>query len=93
MANQRAKAKDVIWRQIGDEVVVIRDDGLSVHVLNKTAAHIWKMCHEGHSPAEIAANLCQRFDVSLDVASADVRDLLLRLEEKDLLELTEVTKQ
>ena len=44
MIGQRvSQAKDVIWRHIGDEIVVIKEDGLSLHVLNQTAACIWDM--------------------------------------------------
>jgi hypothetical protein len=92
MTKQKTKTGDVIWRQIGDEIVVIKDDGLAVHVLNKTAAHIWKMYQEGHSPEEIAADLCQHFEVGLEEASTDIKDLLVKLREMGLLETTEVTK-
>ncbi len=79
MENQIAKAEDIIWRRIGDEIVVIKDDGLSVHVLNKTATHIWEMCNGDCGTDEIVASLCERFDVSLKEASADVTDLLEKL--------------
>ncbi len=92
MTKQKTKTGDIIWRQIGDEIVVIKDDGLAVHVLNKTAAHIWKMCQEGHSPEEIAADLCQHFEVELKEAITDTKDLLANLRKLGLLETSGVTK-
>ena len=83
------QAKDIIWRKIGDEIVVIKDDGLSVHVLNKTAAHIWEMCNGDSAVDKIANSLCERFDVSFDEASADVKDTIVKLKEVDLLKQTE----
>lgn len=77
--NRMAQAEDVIWRRIGDEVVVIKDDGLATHVLNKTAAHIWEMCDGGCTVDEITTNLCERFDVSYEVASVDVREIIEKL--------------
>jgi hypothetical protein len=89
MGKRITRVEDVIWRQIGDELVVIKDDGLSVHVLNKTAAHIWEMCNGDYQPTEIAASVFERFDVTLEEANADVNELLATLEEKGLLTLAE----
>ena len=80
-----ARAEDIIWREIDDDIVVIRDDGLKVHVLNKTAARIWEMCGGDIGPDEIAGNLCERYDVSFEQASTDVRNVMARMVEIGLL--------
>ena len=80
MAESRlARAEDTIWREIDDEIVVIKDDGMAVHVLNKTAARIWEMCDGERGIDEITAHLCERFDVSLEEARADVREIVEKL--------------
>ena len=79
MVDRLAQAEDVIWRRIGEEVVVIKDDGLETHVLNKTAASIWEMCDGECDINEIATRLCEHFDVSLEEASADVREITDKL--------------
>jgi hypothetical protein len=89
MGQHITRAEDIIWRQIGDEIVVIKDDGLSAHVLNKTAAFVWEMCNGDYQPLEIAARVFERFDVTLEEANADVNELLATLEEKGLLTLAE----
>jgi hypothetical protein len=76
MGERIAQAEDVIWRRIGDDTVVIKDDGLATHVLNKTAAIIWEMCDGKRSIDEITAHLCERFDVSLEEAHADVNETI-----------------
>ena len=76
MAKRVAQSRDVIWRRIGDDIVVIKDDGLSTHVLNKTAAIIWEMCDGKRGVDEITAHLCERFDVSLEEARADVSETI-----------------
>ncbi len=86
--NQLTKPKDIIWRQIGDEVVVIRDDGLSVNILNKTAAFIWEMCTEGRDASEIVARLCERFAVDSEMATEDVSRAISKLKETGLLKQT-----
>jgi len=80
-----ARAEGVIWREIEDEIVVLKEDGLSVHVLNKTAARIWEMCSGDFGLDEIAANLCERYDVSSEKASADVRNVTAKMVEIGLL--------
>ena len=93
MGKFAVRTEDVIWRKIGDEIVVIKDDGQSVHVLNKTAAHIWEMCDGEYSPDAIATSLCERFDVTLDEAIEDVRDMVMKFGELGILKQTgEVAK-
>lgn len=74
------KQKDeVIWRRIGDTIVVLKEDGLSSHTLNKTASFIWELCDGNLEINEIASRLNERFDVSLEDAQADVHNLIEEL--------------
>jgi hypothetical protein len=79
IADKMIKAENVIWRRIGDEIVVIKDDGLATHILNKTAALIWEMCDGKRGIDEIVASLCERFDVSAEEARADTRETIENL--------------
>ena len=87
MEGRLRRADNVICREIDNEIVAIKDDGLTVHVLNKTAARIWEMCDGNLGPDEMAAKLCERYDVSPERASADVRNALAKMMEKGLLRL------
>lgn len=91
--NKLVWAKDIIWRRIDNEIVIIKDDGLSNHVLNSTAASIWEMCGSGCEVGDIVSGLCERYDVSVDDARADVEDTLARLVEAGLLERAGVEAQ
>jgi hypothetical protein len=73
------KKSDVIWRKIGDEIVVLIDDGLSTHVLNRTAAYIWELCDGQLRVQDIADNLCKRFDIDKNQATKDIEELLPKL--------------
>ena len=90
MNDRMVKADDVIWRQIGDEIVIIRDNGLSTHVLNKTAGYIWEMCDGTCDVNAITDNICERFDVPTSQASADVIATINQLTEIGLLSHVEV---
>jgi hypothetical protein len=81
MSNRITRAEDVIWRRVGDDIVVIKDDGLSTHVLNKTAGFIWELCDGILGIDDISARLCERFDVSFDEARADIEELIKKLTE------------
>jgi hypothetical protein len=82
-------ADDIVWRRIGDEIAAVRDDGLSVNLMNKTAAHIWEMCNGDYDADEIVASLCERFDVSTEQARADVIDAITKMEEIGIVKLVE----
>jgi hypothetical protein len=84
MAYPRQK-KEVIWRRIGDTIVVIKEDGLSSHVLNKTAAFIWELCDGDVDIDEIAQRVHQQFEVSLEDARADALTLIDELKRAGIL--------
>jgi hypothetical protein len=87
ISNRIVKAEDVIWRRIGDDIVAIKDDGLATHVLNKTAAIIWEMCDGNCGIDEIAAKLCERYDVSLEEARADTRETIENLTRAGIIKI------
>jgi hypothetical protein len=89
MTNGMARSEETIWRKIEDETVIIKDDGLSVHMLNKTASHIWEMCNGDCGPDEISASLCERFDISFEEARVDVIEVIGKLEQMGLLKQVE----
>jgi hypothetical protein len=93
MVNRVTQAEDVIWRRIGDDIVVIKDDGLSTHVLNKTAAFIWEMCDGKCGIDEIATHLCERFDVSFEEACTDVREITEKLTQAGIMNQIEETSR
>lgn len=74
-----AQNQEAIWRRIGDTIVVIKEDGLSSHILNKTAAFIWELCDGNLDTEEIATRVHQRFDVSLEDAKIDVHGIIEEL--------------
>jgi pyrroloquinoline quinone biosynthesis protein D len=84
------RAKSAVWRRVGDEVVVIRGDGLSTHILNTTAALVWEMCDGEHSIAEMASMLATRFDVSPEVAQADIEEVNDRLVQAGIMDWSEM---
>jgi len=86
-----SRAGDAIWRRIDDDIVVIKGDGQSTHVLNKTAALIWEKCDGKCGIDEIAAHLCERFNVSLEEAREDVKEIIEKLTQVGIINNSEET--
>lgn len=54
--------------------------------LNETAAAVWAALEEGvGEPDALAARLCERFEVGLELAGSEVARLLGELEARDLV--------
>ena len=91
MANHVVRAENVIWRRIEGDIVVIKDDGLSTHVLNKTAAFIWEMCDGKCGIDEITAKMYEHFEVSLEAVHADVIEIVEKLTQVGIMSQIEET--
>src|SRR5919109_1068942 len=77
---------DVKSRPVDEEMVILdRARGL-VHQLNRTASFIWERCNGQHTPSEIAAQLCQIFEVDEQDASRDVVATIEQLQKLSLIE-------
>jgi hypothetical protein len=74
-----SRVDSVIWRRVGDEIVVITDDAVATHVLNKTAAFIWELCDGTIGIDDITARLTERFDVSEEEAKVDIEEIIEKL--------------
>lgn len=84
-----ARVDNLIWRRVGDEIVVITEDAVATHVLNKTAAFIWELCDGMVNIEDITARLLERFDVSGEEAKADVEEIIDRLTELGIMKQDE----
>jgi len=73
------------WREIDGEVVIISPDDSQVHELNETASLIWKFADGKHSVDQIAEVVAEGYEVPVEVAQADVRELIEMLSAKSLL--------
>jgi hypothetical protein len=84
--------KDIIWRRVGDTIIVIREDGLSSHILNKTAAYIWELCDGTLDTSDIADRMHERFDVSLELAESDAEKIIKELTRAGIMNTAKGTR-
>lgn len=76
---------NLAWREIEGEVVIISPEDSHVHELNETASLVWKCADGTRSLEEIAARMAAEYDIAMDAARVDVREIIAVFEEKQLL--------
>jgi len=77
--------ENIIWRGIDNKIVMVSSDARATYVLNKTAAYIWQLCDGTKGLEEIAADLCDKFNVLPEDAAVDVSETISKLEKIGLL--------
>jgi hypothetical protein len=73
------------WREIAGETVIISPEESIMHQLNASGTYIWNQIDGRRSAEEIAALLAGEYDVPLETAVADTRELLEQLAAKKLV--------
>ncbi len=80
-----APAEHVRGRRLEQEAVVVLPDQGQVKVLNEVGAKIWELTDGSRSVREIAAAVCQAYDVLPAVAETDTLKFLSELQQKGLI--------
>jgi hypothetical protein len=82
----RLRAESLFWRESEGEIVAL-DAGTSQYfAANPSAAALWKLLGEGATEADLVDALCERYEVSREIAEADVSAFVRQLSERGLLE-------
>ena len=76
---------EFVWKEIGQQVVVLQFETGAYWTLNETASFAWRSILEGCSVDEVAGRLTEAFDVGADSAREDVKELLRNWLEKKML--------
>jgi hypothetical protein len=82
----RLRADNLFWRESNGEVVAL-DAAVSRYLAaNSAATVLWKRLGEGATEADLVDALCARYEVSREVAEADVAGFLEELSSRGLLD-------
>ena len=76
---------NVMEYKLEDELTLYDSWTEAVHILNTTAASIWRLCDGTNRVADIAGQFAQVYDLESAVAEADVREILGQFSEAGLL--------
>ena len=75
-----------MWREFGDETVVMDWDRAHFHELNSTGSFVWRKLNEGGELKSISRDLAAEFGIDLSEAERDTRELLETLNNSGLVE-------
>jgi methyltransferase-like protein len=81
--------KEMVWRMLDNEAFIISTEGNKIHSLNKLGSFIWQLLDGKNSVQNIISCLCERFQVTEDVAQADANDFVEKLLAQGLVELSD----
>lgn len=84
----RLRTDDVIWREVGDELLVLRESSGTYLSLNATGRELWQRLGAGASEQELADWLAEHYDLPSDQAERDVELFVASLRDRQLLEDT-----
>jgi len=79
------KADDVVWREAGDELVVLELTTTTYLTLNGTAKQLWLGLLDGATVDELVGTLSGRFGISAEQARADTESFVSALSDRALL--------
>lgn len=79
------RAPDVIFKQVGEELVLLDFDGAVYYGLDEVGARIWQLLGETDSVDAIVERLMGEYDVTRETLRADVERLLEELASRGLV--------
>jgi hypothetical protein len=82
-----APAAGVVGQIVQHEAVIVLPDSSEIKVLNEVGATIWTLADGSRSVREIAAQVCQQYDVDPQQAEADVLRFVAELLQRKMLVL------
>lgn len=82
-------APGVVGRVVEDEAVLVLPERGEVKVLNEIGARIWKLANGQRSVSEIAALICDEYEVDLEVAASDTLEFLVDLESRSVITVSD----
>ncbi len=79
------KVDDVVWREVGDELVVLELSTSTYLTLNGTAKHLWEGLADGTTIDGLIEMLVERYQISAGQARSDTEAFLLALADRELI--------
>jgi hypothetical protein len=77
--------KQVLWKIVDDEVVIVDPEKEDYSYLNATGKDIWEMIDKGFEVETIVSELCGKYEASEDCIRGDVEVLIKELVETGLI--------
>jgi len=88
-ADKVRPGRDVVFRELGGETVLLNLRTGVYYGLNETGAAMWSQLVECRDPARVLAALARDYAIAPDRLARDLKELIAALTEKGLLEADE----
>ncbi len=79
------KVDDLVWREVGDELVVLELSTSTYLTLNGTARCLWERLTDATTVDGLIEMLVDRYRISADQARSDTESFLSELIERELI--------
>ena len=85
MLHMLQRNPSILWRELDGEAVLLSPSAGSSYNLNQVGTFIWKMLDGKHTSENVAAAICQVFEVEYEQAFQDVENILVEMRDNNLL--------
>jgi hypothetical protein len=76
---------NVLFKRLGDEIILFHLETDRFYELNGTAARFWELIAGGHDPAQVRQQIMKEFAVEAEQFDAEAKTFLASLKQEDLL--------
>ncbi len=83
--NLQLNLDEVVWRDVGDELVILELSTSTYLTLNGSAKHIWESLAGGVTIDEVVEMLVGRYGITAKQARADAEAFISDLDDRQLL--------
>jgi hypothetical protein len=80
------KVDDVVWREVGDELIVLELSTTTYLTLNGSAKQLWLKLTTGSTVDDLVDMLIERYRISSEQARTDTESFLSDLSDRALIE-------
>ena len=77
--------RDIAYRVVDGEAVLVDPDNAYVRVLNETGSFIWKLCRRKRGIDDLAREISGKFDVKRTDAKTDVSKFLSDMKKRGMI--------
>ena len=78
-------SKQYLWKEIGDQVVILHFESGRYFSLNTSGSVIWKAALENLPQEQMVQRLCDEFDVDRDTARQDIEETVSSFIDRNFL--------
>lgn len=81
----RLRTDDLTWREVGDELVVLKLSTATYLTLNAVGKELWNKLEDGATVPQLVKGLVERYGITAQQATEDVTSFVAELSDRELL--------